>query len=180
MFKIFKKKLSEKERILKEVQERNIRILEHQADQEIKKAIQLRPDLSKLAIIQRLLIQAEKEKALHYMAGNFGRLEGAQVHAEYYKKCINYQMYKFKQENKKKAKKLKEHITGRSGIINETDFFKETADPMKIKKQLINKITINRDQLEQREALIIDGWKLFKGGNENPKLITFFKVKSLE
>ena len=89
-------------------------------------------------------------------------------------------MYKFKQENKKKAKRLKEQITGRNGIINETDFFKETADPTKIKKQLINKITINRDQLEQREALIIDGWKLFKGGNENPKLITFFKVKSLE
>ena len=181
---MFKRKLTQKEIKANIEKENKIKRWEREADQQIKHAVQLRPDLSKLAIIQRLLIQTTKENILNFMLGNIENVNRAEVYANYYKKCIDYQMYKFKQENKKKGKKLKEQITGRNGIINELDFFKEGEellfDPMKIKKQLINKITINRDQLEAREALIIDGWKLFKGGNNNPELITYFKVKSLE
>lgn len=132
---MFKKKLSENEKRLKEVQERNKRILEHNADVELKKAILLRPDLSKLAIIQRLLMKAQKEKELHFLSGNIEGLDQAIAYEEYYKKCVNYQLNLIKKTNLKKWNALINIITDEKPIITVGDYLKSDKFKENVKKQ---------------------------------------------
>lgn len=132
---MFKKKLSENEKRLKEVQERNKRILEHNADVELKKAIELRPDLSKLAIIQRLLMKAQKEKELHFLSGNIKGLDQAIAYEEYYKKCVDYQLNLIKKVNITKWNELIKVITDEKPIITVGDYLKSDKFKENVKKQ---------------------------------------------
>ena len=132
---MFKKKLSENEKRLKEVQERNRRILEHNADVEIKEAVKLWPYLTKLSVIQRLLMKVRFNKEIFFLSGDIEGLDQAVVYENYYKKCLDYQLSLLEKKEKQKAEELLKVITDEKPIITVGDYLKSDKFKENVKKQ---------------------------------------------